>query len=134
MILPKTGAGKIINFSMSIFLLSIMFSGLFFGDIKIEPDFDIITEFDDIDEKLSSLKETKTFGEIERKLEDKVKQDLLLNKISPLKILININTDDKSNILIKRMEIFLKEGEEYDERKIKNYINKKYNIIPEIKF
>ena len=45
----------------------------------------------------------------------------LLKKINPIKILINININNKSSILINKMEIFVKEGEEYDEKTIKNY-------------
>ena len=49
---------------------------------------------------------------------------MIYKKINPLKILININTKDESSILINSIEIFVKNGEEYDESMIKNYINK----------
>ena len=61
-----------------------------------------------------------------------VKQDLIYKKINPVKILININTKDESSILINSIEIFVKNGEEYDESMIKNYINNKYDVIPQI--
>lgn len=140
-ILPKSQMSKIINFSISIFLLSIMFSDLNFNNINLNFDSNISDNFysfndniEDFNKKLEILRETKTFGAIEKKLQEIVRQDLLLKNINPIKILININTNDKSSILINKMEIFLKEGEEYDEKTIKNYIGQKYNIVPDIKY
>lgn len=134
MISPNSGMGKIINFVMSIFLLSCLFSGVILRDFDLDSDIDIIDQVDDITEKLEEIKEKKTLGEMENKIKEMVRKDLLLKKVNVTKILININTNDKSNILINSMEIFIKEGEEYDEEEIKSYIYLKYNVIPNIIF
>lgn len=139
LILPKSPMNKIINFSMSVFLLTLMFSGLLFDNINLEPelcfdDFFDLNNSNNLDKKLEILKQSTTIGATEKKLQELVRQDLLLKKINPIKILINININNKSSILINKMEIFVKEGEEYDEKTIKNYISQKYNIVPEIKY
>ncbi len=132
MILPDGKMGKVVNFSFSLFLLVAMFSGIFFKDFSFEENVDLFYEIDDVSERLEKLRESKTIGEVEKKLTQMVKQDLLMKNIVPLKILINININDKSSILINRMEIFMKEGEEYDEDVIKKIIVKKYGIEPDI--
>lgn len=131
-ILPESGMGRLVNLVMSIFLLSCMFSGFVFKDFDINLNFDVCDYGEDISKKFDEIKKNKTFGEVERQLQNMVRQDLIYKKINPLKILININTKDESSILINSIEIFVKNGEEYDESMIKNYINNKYDVIPEI--
>lgn len=131
-ILPESGMGRLVNLVMSIFLLSCMFSGFIFKDFDINLNFDVCDYGEDIGRKFDEIKKNKTFGEVERQLQNMVKQDLIYKKINPVKILININTKDESSILINSIEIFVKNGEEYDESMIKNYINNKYDVIPQI--
>lgn len=131
-ILPESGMGRLVNLVMSIFLLSCMFSGFIFKDFDINLNFDVCDYGEDISKKIDEIKKNQTFGEVERQLQNMVRQDLIYRKINPLKILININTKDESSILINSIEIFVKNGEEYDESMIKNYINNKYDVIPEI--
>lgn len=131
-ILPESGMGRLVNLVMSIFLLSCMFSGFIFKDFDINLNFDVCDYGEDISKKFDEIKKNKTFGEVERQLQNMVKQDLIYKKINPVKILININTKDESSILINSIEIFVKNGEEYDESMIKNYINNKYDVIPQI--
>ncbi len=131
-ILPESGMGRLVNLVMSIFLLSCMFSGFIFKDFDINLNFDVCDYGEDISKKFDEIKKNQTFGEVERQLQNMVRQDLIYKKINPVKILININTKDESSILINGIEIFVKNGEEYDESMIKNYINNKYDGIPEI--
>lgn len=131
-ILPESGMGRLVNLVTSIFLLSCMFSGFVFKDFDINLNFDVCDYGEDISKKIDEIKKNKTFGEVERQLQNMVRQDLIYKKINPVKILININTKDESSILINSIEIFVKNGEEYDESMIKNYINNKYDVIPEI--
>ena len=131
-ILPESGMGRLVNLVMSIFLLSCMFSGFVFKDFDINLNFDVCDYGEDISKKFDEIKKNKTFGEVERQLQNMVRQDLIYKKINPVKILISINTKDESSILINSIEIFVKNGEEYDESMIKNYINNKYDVIPEI--
>ena len=131
-ILPESGMGRLVNLVMSIFLLSCMFSGFIFKDFDINLNFDVCDYGEDIGRKFDEIKKNKTFGEVERQLQNMVKKDLIYKKINPVKILININTKDESSILINSIEIFVKNGEEYDESMIKNYINNKYDVIPQI--
>lgn len=131
-ILPESGMGRLVNLVMSIFLLSCMFSGFVFKDFDINLNFDVCDYGEDISKKFDEIKKNKTLGEVEKQLQNMVKQDLIYKKINPVKILININTKDESSILINSIEIFVKNGEEYDESMIKNYINNKYDVIPQI--
>lgn len=129
---PNGGMGKIINFSMSVFLLSCIFSGLVFKDPCVNLDFSINDEMMNVDERLKTLKEQKTLGAVENKLKEIMMQDLLLKGIKNPKISININTNDKSSILINQVEIFVDKGEEKNEDMIKSYIEEKYKVIPHI--
>lgn len=133
-ILPESGMGRLVNLVMSIFLLSCMFSGFVFKDFDINLNFDVCDYGEDISKKFDEIKKNKTLGEVEKQLQNMVKQDLIYKKINPVKILVNINTKDESSILINSIEIFVKNGEEYDESMIKNYINNKYDVIPQIYF
>ncbi len=122
-----------INFSMSIFLLSCIFSGLILKKTSFNLDIDINdinNEIVGINERLEALKELKTLGAVENKLKEMIKQDLLLKGIKDPKILININTNNKSSILINQVEIFVGKGEEKNEDIIKNCIKEKYEVVP----
>ena len=143
LVLPSNNTSKMVNFCFSIFLLAAMFSGLTFKDFDFFNNFSNLNSFDDFDDfddvkvRLEELQKEKTLGEIEKILTQQIKQDLLANKIIPSKILININMSDESSILINKLEIFMKEGEGFDEcdkNKIKKIMSQKYGVEPDIRF